>query len=233
MCSGSSKVTDSRMRFQQRPFFQSGFAAIQILVVFSFLWVTSQSHAIITNNLVADWQASAGITAPGGLVSQWSDQHQLLNNDGLGPHLLTQTNATFRPSSVTDAHGYAGVMFPWAVPGSHPHTVLNLPSSLGGFDTANMTVYVVATGPFAQENQSLVWFAGQPAGWIKFYQTGNYPANMLVGTQSSSIYPPLNRAVFVGSSDTNATTIRWNNITQTNLPQFHAITTNGGMIAAN
>jgi len=118
--------------------------------------VPRTSPALITNNLVADWQAGAGATISGGRISAWNDQHQFLNNDGLGPHALTQTNVSFQPYDVFDAHRYRGVMFPWGAAASHPHTFLALPTTLGAFDTTNTTVYIVSTGAGEQENQSLI-----------------------------------------------------------------------------
>ena len=111
--------------------------------------VTFQTRALITSNLVADWQAGIGVTASGGQISQWNDQHQLLNNDGLTNN-LTQANATYQPYDVTDAQGYRGVMFPWAFGSAHPNDYLNIPNTLPILNTTNMTVYIVATGPMDQ-----------------------------------------------------------------------------------
>jgi lysophospholipase L1-like esterase len=189
--------------------------------------------ALITNNLAADWQASIGMTVSTGRVSQWNDQHLLVNNDGLGPHVLSQTNAAFRPYDVSDAHAYRGVLFPYGVPGSHPKTYLNIPASLGGFDTRNTTVYVVLTGAGEQENQSLVWFGGTSSGWLRFFQQAHLPSALWIGTQASTIYPPVNRAILVAAGSSNATVLRWNNVLQTNAAQPQISTTSGGMIAAN
>jgi len=191
------------------------------------------SPGLITNNLVADWQAGAGGTISNGRISAWTDQHQLLNNDGLGPHVLTQTNAPFQPYDVFDAHRYHGVMFPWGVASSHPHTFLNLPPSLSAFDTTNTTVYIVSTGVGEQENQSLIWFGGMTAGWLRFAQQNQLPSGLFLGTQGSAIFPAVNRCVFVASGGPTASTLRWNNVMQTNAPQPRLITTNGGMLAAN
>ncbi|HSU53389.1 MAG TPA: SGNH/GDSL hydrolase family protein [Candidatus Dormibacteraeota bacterium] len=189
------------------------------------------AQALLTNNLVADWRADLGITAPTGRVSQWTDQHQLLNNDGLGSHQLTQTNGSRQPYTVQDPAGGPAVMFPWGSP-TPPQTYLNLPTTLGGFDTANTTVYVVGSGPAAQENETLLWFGGTASGWLSFHQITTNPISMLVGTQNSGIYPPLNRAVLVGSSDTNVTTLRWNSVLRTNPPQTRVTSSSGGMLAS-
>ena len=194
-------------------------------------------HALIANNLVADWQGGAGVTASGGRISQWTDQHQLLTNDNLGPYSLTQTNPTYQPYDVSDAQACRGVMFPWGFSTTHPHTCLNVPVSLGGLNATNTTVYVVATGPANQENQSLIWFGGSVSGWIRFYLTGNYPtnypANLFAGQQSSTIYPPINRAIFVVASDNTKTTMRWNNVIQTGALQPATAIGSGGMVGAN
>ncbi len=199
-----------------------------------FVAATFPASALITNKLVADWQGGVGITAVGGQISQWNDQHLLLNGDGLGPHLLTQPNAASQPYEVTDAHGYPGVLFPWGYAAAHPKTFLNLPGSLGGFDTTNTTVYVVATGPTAaQESETLLWLGGISTGWIRFFQTGYIPSMFYVAGGASTLYPPLNRAVFVGGGEPGKTTIRWNNLTQTNTAQNRITSTSGGMVAAN
>lgn len=194
-------------------------------------------HALITNNLAADWQGGTGITIAGGQISQWIDQHQLLNNDGLGPHTLTQSSVAHQPYDVTDGQGYRGVMFPWAYSSANPNTCLNISNSLSGLNTTNLTVYIVATGPVEQDkNQTLIWFNGYGSGWIKFYLTGlgtaNYPLSLFVGSQASTIYPPINRSVFVGASDRGKTTMRWNNVTQTNGPVSATITGSGGMVSS-
>jgi lysophospholipase L1-like esterase len=95
----------------------------------------------------------------------------------------------------------------------------------------------VSTGPVAQdEKQTLIAFNGLPSSWIKFYLTGVYPAyfpaSMFVGTTSSTIYPPINRSVFVASSDPGKTTLRWNYVTQTNAAQGQAFSSGGGTIGA-
>ncbi len=197
--------------------------------------------ALLTSNLVADWQGGVGITATGGRISQWNDQHALLNNDGLGPHHLAQTNAAFQPYAVTDAHGYAGVLFPWAFGAAHPNDFMNIPGSLTGLKATNLTVYIIATGPVDQERGgTMIWFNGLGAGWIRFFLAGNYPANypanLAVGASSpaaSPVYPPLNRAVFVGCGDTVKTTLRWNNVTRTNAPQSATSQGAGGTVAVN
>lgn len=201
-----------------------------------FMAVTFQTRALITNNLVADWQAGVGVTAASGRISQWNDQHQLLNNDGLTNN-LTQASATSQPYDMTDAQGYRGVMFPWAFGSAHPDDYLNIPNTLPGLNTTNMTVYIVATGPMDQErSETLIWFNGAP-GWIRFFLAGTYPAyyptSLSVGSQSSTLYPPLNRAVFVGSGNNVRTTLRWNNVTSTNAPQSATTLVNGGTIAVN
>lgn len=207
---------------------------IRFLLSLAFaLAAPAPSNALITNNLVADWQAGSGMTLSAGRVAAWSDQHQLVNNDGLGPHLLSQTNATFQPYDIFDAHRYRGVMFPWGAAASHPHTFLNLPASLGGFDTTNTTVYIVSTGAGEQENQSLIWFGGMPTGWLRLAQQNQLPAALFLGAQSSTIFPAVNRSVFVAAGGPNASTLRWNNVTQTNAPQTRLLTSSGGMIAAN
>ena len=202
------------------------------LATILFLVAAFDVHALITNNLAADWQGGTGITVSGGQISQWNDQHQLLNNDGLGPHTLTQTNAAYQPYDVTDAQGYRGVLFPWGFSAPYPNTYLNISNSLSGLNTTNLAVYIVATGPVEQDkNQTMIWFNGFGSGWIKFYLTGtypaNYPASLFVGLQASTIYPPINRAVFVGASDASKTTMRWNNVIQTNMP-LPAITMGSG-----
>jgi hypothetical protein len=203
--------------------------------------LTLRAQALITNNLVADWQGGVGVTVRTGRVAQWNDQHLLLNNDGLGPHSLAQTNTSFQPYDFTDPHSFRGVMFPWgtgtAVP--HPHTTLNIGATLGGMSLTNMTVYVVATGPSnPDQQQTMIWFSGAASGWIKFYTTGTYPANwfpvrMFVGGQQSTIFPPLNRAVYVGSCDGLRTTIRWNNVVQTNASQSSIVLGSGGIVGSN
>lgn len=203
------------------------------LLVMLCLTSGSSARALLATNLVADWQGNNGITAPGGRVFQWTDQHQALNPDGLGPHVLTQSNATYQPYAVTDAHGYAGVEFPWGYLSASPNTFMNLPPSLSGLDTKNSTVYVVSTGPLTPQNQTLIWFGGSSAGWINFYQNSNFPPAFSVGPQASTLYPTLNPAVFVGSGSSNQTTIRWNYATQTFTAQAEAVSGHGGMLAAN
>ncbi len=204
-----------------------------------YLALAFSAPALITNNLVADWQGGVGITAAGGRISRWNDQHALLNSDGL-TNDLTQATATAQPYNMRDAHGYPGVMFPWGVNGSGvlpPNTFLNIPASLGGLKTTNTTVYVVATGPVGpDQSQTLVWFAGGGASsaWIRFYRTGYVPVMFCVGQlMSSAIYAPINRAVFVASGGATRTTTRWNNVVQTNGPQTSVTTGSGGMIASN
>lgn len=206
--------------------FGAAFAPILVLLL------CPRAEALITNNLAADWQAGVGITASGGLVSQWNDQHLVLNNDGLGPFNLTQSTPTNAPYSVTDARGFPGVLFTWAYFSPLPQIFLNIPNALGGFDTENTTVYVVATGPLEPQNDTLIWFGGTTSGWLKWYQLTNLPSCLMVGPLASTLYPPLNPAVFVAESDTNQTTIRWNNSIQTNAPQTRLITTGGGRIGA-
>jgi len=206
------------------------------LLTILFVTVACGARALITNNLVADWQGGVGITTAGGRVSQWNDQHQLLNNDGLTNN-LTQASATYQPFDMTDAQGYRGVLFPWAFSGAHSNDFLNIPSSLPALSTTNLTVYVVATGPMDQErSETLIWFSGA-SGWIRFFLGGNYPAyypvSLSVGSQSSAIYPPLNRAVFIGSGNSVTTTLRWNNVTVTNAPQSATALINGGTVAIN
>ena len=209
-----------------------------ILVMLS-LMSGFDSRALLTNNLVADWQGGVGVTVSAGRISQWNDQHNLLNNDGVTNN-LTQSTTSLQPYDTIDAHGFRGVMFPWAFSSQHPNDYLTIPSSLTNLSTTNLTVYVVATGPFDQErSETLVFFNGAPS-WISFFLDGTFPAyfpaGMAVGTRSSFhpvIYPPLNRAVFVGCGDRIKTTIRWNNVTQTNLPQSVATLSSGGTIGVN
>jgi lysophospholipase L1-like esterase len=207
------------------------------LATILFLVAAFDVHALITNNLAADWQGGTGITVSGGQISQWNDQHQLLNNDGLGPHALTQSNAAYQPYDVTDAQDYRGVMFPWGFSTANPNTCLIISNSLSGLNTTNLTVYIVATGPVEQDkNQTMIWFNGYGSGWVKFYLTGtypvNYPASLFVGSQASTIYPPINRAVFVGAGDASKTTMRWNNVSQTNAPLSAITTGSGGMVSS-
>lgn len=202
------------------------------MLIIASLLAGFEASAVISSNLVADWQAGVGIVASGGRISQWNDQHQTLNNDGLGPHNLTQTNAPAQPYDTTDARGNRGVMFPWSFFAPQPNTGLNIPNSLGGLDTDNTTIYVVATGPMVPTNQTLIWPAGLASGWIRFSQPSNFPASLQVGSSGSTIYPPLNLAVFVGASDTNATTLRWNNLSRTNAAQPRVTTGNGGTIGS-
>jgi lysophospholipase L1-like esterase len=201
-----------------------------------FLAMTLNAYALISSNLVADWQAGVGVTTVGGQISQWNDQHQLLNNDGITNN-LTQTSATYQPYDMTDAQGYRGVMFPWAYGSAHPNDYLNIPNTLTGLNTTNLTVYVVATGPIDQErSETLIWFSGS-SGWIRFFLAGTYPAyyptSLSVGSQTSTLYPPLNRAVFIGSGNNVTTTLRWNNVTSTNAPQTATAFVNGGTVAVN
>ena len=202
------------------------------LAVAFLLAVAWNTHALLTNEIVGDWRGGVGITASNGLVSKWNDQHQLLNDDGLGPHNLTQTNAAAQPWSVSDAHGQPGILFPWSYDVPLPQAFLNIPATLGGFDTENTTVYAVTTGPVAPTNQTVIWFAGTSSGWMRFSPLPNTPPCLLVGTQSSTIYPPLNPAVFVAASDKLKTVYRWNNLESTNAPQTRITTTNGGSIGA-
>jgi lysophospholipase L1-like esterase len=83
-----------------------------------------------------------------------------------------------------------------------------------------------------QENQSLIWFGGTSWGWVRFFQQAHLPASLWSSTQDSGIYPPINRAVFVACGSPVATTLRWNNLIQTNAPPG-ITTTSGGMVAAN
>src|SRR5262249_34995577 len=146
--------------------------------------------------LVADWQSGVGLTVSGGQISQWNDQHQLLNNDGLGPHNLTQPTSTLQPYDVRDARGNRGVLFPWAASSGHPNDYFNISSSLTGLSSTNFTVYAVATGPSDQErSETLILFSGFASGWLRFSLAGtypaNFPANLSVGNQPSTVYPPL------------------------------------------
>ena len=194
------------------------------------LFLGFNASAIISSNLIADWQGGLGVVAPGGRISQWSDQHLASNNDGLGPHVLTQTNASPQPYDWTDTRGSRGVMFPWSYFAPFPNTFLNVPATLGGIDMDNSTIYVVATGPMVPTNQTIVWLTGQASGWIRYAMNSNFPTALQVGTQTSTIYAPLNPAVLVGSSDTNTTTLRWNNLTQTNSAQPAGFAGSGGTI---
>lgn len=194
-----------------------------------------RASALIANNLAADWKGGVGVTASGGRISQWNDQHTLMNNDGITNN-LTQANASFQPIDWVDAHGFHGVMFPWGFSSSHPDDYLNIPSSLT-VNTTNLTIYVVATGPTDQErSETLVWFSGS-SEWIKFFLAGAFPsyfpASLSVGSRTSTIYPPLNRAVVVASSDNLKTTFRWNYVVQTNAPQATATLNGGGTIGVN
>jgi lysophospholipase L1-like esterase len=207
-------------------------------VVILFLIAAVHARALITNNLVADWQGGVGVTVSGGQISQWNDQHQLLNNDGLGPHNLTQSTSTLQPYDVRDAHGNRGVLFPWAASSGHPNDYFNIPSSLTGLSSTNFTVYAVATGPSDQErSETLLLFSGFTTGWLRFFLAGtypaNYPASLSVGNQQSTVYPPLNPAVLVGSGDPFRTTFRWNNVIQTNAAQPIATGTSGGTVGVN
>ena len=85
---------------------------MRLLAIILFLTAATNLPALITNNLIADWQSGVGVTASGGRISQWDDQHQLLNNDGRGPYNLTQSTSTLQPYDVTDAQGRRGVLFP-------------------------------------------------------------------------------------------------------------------------
>jgi lysophospholipase L1-like esterase len=207
------------------------------LAIILFLTATGNLHALITNNLVADWRGGAGMTTSGGRISQWNDQHQLLNNDGSGPYDLTQSTSAAQPYDVVDAQGRRGVLFAWAFGSSHPNYYLNIPSSLSGLKTTNLTVYAVATGPVDQErSETLMWLPGLSAGWIRFYLGGTYPAYtpavLSVGSQTSNVSPPLNPAIFVAAGDPTKTTLRWNNVVRTNAPQT-ATAGSGGTIGAN
>lgn len=208
-------------------------------VILLLLAAAGNGRALITANLVADYQPGVGITATNGRVAQWDDQHCLLNNDGITNH-LTQTTASSRPWDVTDAQGRRGVMFPWGIGAvAHPHATLNLPASLTGLNPTSLTVYAVATGPSNQEQngQTLIYFSGFAGGWIRFLLTGTYPANnpcsMFSGTHGSTLYAPLNPAVYVASSDNSRCTVRWNNVAQTNAAQSGSMTSGGVLGAGN
>jgi hypothetical protein len=197
-----------------------------------------QSRALITNSLVGDWQGGVGATVSAGRVSQWNDQHNLLNNDGVTNN-MTQGTASIQPLDYTDAQGFRAVMFPWAFSSAHPNTYLTIPNTLTNLQTTNLTVYVVATGPFDQERSETMLVFNGAASWINFFLDGAYPAyypaGMVVGARFSvhpTIYAPLNRGVFVGSGSNVKTTTRWNNVTQTNLPQ-NLTTSSGGTLGIN
>jgi len=156
----------------------------------------------------------------------------LLNNDGLGPHNLTQTALPAQqPYAVTDARGYAGVMFPWGYLSASPDTYLKIPTTLSGLHSQNTTVYLVATGPLTPQNQTVIAFGS--LAWLNFYQTGNFPPVLAVGASNSTLYPTLNPAVFVASGSSNETTFRWNYSAQTNAPQPPVVSNSGGLVAAN
>jgi lysophospholipase L1-like esterase len=210
---------------------------VKNFVFILFLAAAGNLHALITNNLVADWQGGVGITGSGGRISQWNDQHQLLNNDGVSPYNLTQSTASLQPYDVVDAHERHGVLFPWAFGSSHPNNYLNIPNSLTGLKTTNLTVYAVATGPMDQErSETLLMLPGLTQGWIRFFLAGTYPAYwpavLTVGSQTSNVSPPLNPAIFVASGDPTKTTMRWNNLVRTNAPQT-VTAGSGGTIGAN
>lgn len=174
------------------------------------------SAEVWTANLVADWQASNGVTLVSGRVSEWADAHQTLNNDGLGPHNLVQGTAGSRPYGMTDSNGLAAVMFPWGWSTDHPKTFLEIPATLTNLTSTGVTFYVVCTGPYAQTEteQSLISLHGV-SGMVGFVRSNSlHPLSITSSDRSSTLYPPLNPAVLAVSCGPAATVFAWNHAQQ-------------------
>ena len=150
-----------------------------------------------TENLALDLDARAGVTAGGGRVSQWEDQHLNLNNDGSGPHHATQADATYQPMLTRDWLGAPCLLFPWGYSTAHPRYYLEVPASLS-ISTQACTVYAVA----AQSNfeyQALFTFKNwvNNCPWLGFY-TGspNYAPIMKCATAYPPLYTPINKSIY-------------------------------------
>lgn len=204
------------------------FLTLSILVLSSL-----RSFALISTGLVADWDAALGITSSSGRISQWDDQHQTLNNDGLGPHNLTQSTNGAQPYLVTDTTGFQTVDFPWNETSIQPTNCMVIPTTLTGLDYSNMTVYAVMYGPLRPETKTLLSLGTYTSPVLEWNYLSSAPARMHTTANAGSLstfYPAFNPAVFVLRCGPNNITFRHNYTTNSISAIGHFLFGSGGLI---
>ena len=191
----------------------------KIFILF-FLFAATAGGQIITNNLVADYQAGAGYTlTEAGQVSQWSDQHNTLNNDGVTNNAV-QSDPVLMPLATTDRWGDACVLYPNGEVISYTNPVavgnaLDIPATLTCHSRTS-SVYAVCTGPYSHEAQCLLqftnWAGSVFVGWRSNQGASEYwPMSPLTANlNDTNIFPPMNKAVFTVIGSPTATAWFWN-----------------------
>lgn len=163
---------------------------------------------IITNNLIADYQAGVGYTLQNGYIATWADQHNLLNNDGVTNDAVQAESAEDRmPLADTDAQGMACVLFRYGFPFSGTNVArrtntLTIAETLVSHSRTS-SVYAVCTGPIAFNAQAVWQFTNwDNSGWIQWDSNSDtIPMRMLtVSQRSTNIIVGMNKAIFANLS---------------------------------
>jgi len=169
-------------------------------------WVRA---AVPGTGLVADYNAALGVTESGGLVSQWNDQHQTLNADGLGPHNATQATGASKPTLVTDFQGNPGILFPWDLSPSHPNTFLTIPTSLTGMATRSLSVYAVMSH-WHKDNPTAI-FSLSSGQFMSLWSISSSPKRPAVWDQvAPTLYIPSNKSILATVGRASGSVVQWN-----------------------
>jgi len=163
-----------------------------------------------SSDLALDLRADTEVSVDGSdRVYSWADQHLALNNDASGPHNATQDTEGNRPYLTNDGTS-AVIVFPWAY--THPQNFLTVPDSLSGMSTRSISVYIVGTLHSQGYNKTALALKGHASGWLKTTASGGAPQALYVSSRPSTIYPPINKCVFVAVGRSSDSVAGYNSI---------------------
>lgn len=195
--------------------------------------------ALLTTKLLVDYHVTGAITSGDGRIYQLNDQHQLLNNDGLGPFNATQTGFNFRPYLKIDIDGNSGIEFPWGIIGYQsgiPNTYLDIPTSLTGFNSQSYSLYAVASYIYTPAVVKSTIFAAYPST-ANFNMGINIPVGnrptFFCNNINSNIHGPVNKGVYVFVGRSANSVLGFNNDLFTGAAQAATNACSGGVIANN
>ena len=160
--------------------------------------------AYITDNLVLDldanYQVTTSLSGSVPVVTNWGDNHYLMNNDGKYNN-ATSSNATYCPLYETGSDNIPYLLFPWTYGSTTNSMSLQVSSSLGPIASRSCSVYVVCS-TFNNDNINggTVFAFSQSYSWMHFglqnlfcqqQTTINYPVNKMayacVGRPADSV----------------------------------------------
>jgi lysophospholipase L1-like esterase len=205
---------------------------LRLAIVFLCLHAASSVLGqLISSRLVADYDARAGVTTNAdGYVSNWSDQHAILNADGNGPHDATQATDALKPKLVRDFSGRLGLLFHSDPAITTISNCLAIPTSLTNW-TQGVSVYAVANGQTrAQGTTALLTLSGFAA---MFFGHEQHPSSLYkyikTGGQNGTFRAYNNVCVLAVSSGTSSNRL-WRNLSSENVNGHASVNTAGGTI---